>query len=111
MSYLKSINSFKLPQTETTISNITTKEKVDVIMLNKLLSSDLLLEKLNNKYEGRKYKNELKQLIDYKKKINSDGFIYIDMHKQNDYGRSHAKTTSLLQIRREIRKSITKDIY
>ena len=111
MEYLKKLSSFTLPKTETIITNITTKEKVDTAMLNKLLSSDLLLEKLNNKYEGRKYKNELKQLIEYKQKINSDGFIYIDMHKKNVYGRSHSKTTSLLQLRKEIRQTITKDIY
>ena len=42
--------------------------------------------------------------------IGPDGFIYIDMKKNNTYGRSHARL-SLLQIRREIRQSITKDLY
>ena len=42
--------------------------------------------------------------------IGDDGFIYIDMKKTNRYGRSHARL-SLLQIRREIRQSITKDLY
>ena len=42
--------------------------------------------------------------------IGYDGFIYIDMQKTNRYGRSHARL-SLLQIRREIRQSITKDLY
>ena len=40
----------------------------------------------------------------------NDGFMYIDMKKTNRYGRSHARL-SLLQTRREIRQSITKDLY
>ena len=79
-------------------------------MLNKLISSDLLKETFNNKYQEKIYKNELKQLMEYKKMIGPDGFIYIDMKKNNTYGRSHARL-SLLQIRREIRQSITKDLY
>jgi len=42
--------------------------------------------------------------------INNDGFIYIDMKKTNPFGRSHARL-SLLQIRKEIRQTITKDLY
>ena len=110
MSYLKNMKTFKITPTPTTISNITTKETVDVSTLNKLISSDLLKETFNNKYQSKIFKNELKQLMEYKKMINSDGFIYIDMKKTNPFGRSHARL-SLLQIRREIRQTITKDLY
>jgi uncharacterized protein YaiL (DUF2058 family) len=83
-------------------------------MLNKLISSDSLKETFNNKYQENIYKNELKQLMEYKKMMSfsesNDGFNYIDMKKTNRYGRSHARL-SLLQIRREIRQSITKDLY
>ena len=109
MSYLKALETFKITPTSTTISNIKTKEKVDIMMLNKLLSSDLLKDTFSNKYQ-QIYKNELNQLIEYKKMINSDGYIYINMKKNKPYGRSHA-SLSLLQIRRQIRQSITKDIY
>ena len=110
MSYLKNMKNFQISPTSTTIANITTKENVDVEMLNKLISSDLLKETFNNKYQAMIFKNELKQLMEYKKMINKDGYIYIDMKKKNCYGRSHARL-SLLQIRREIRQTITKGIY
>ena len=110
MSYLKSIKNFQITPSTTTISGITTKETVDVQMLNKLISSDLLKETFNNKYQSKIFKNELKQLMEYKKMIEDDGFMYIDMKKTKRYGRSHARL-SLLQIRREIRQSITKDLY
>jgi hypothetical protein len=79
-------------------------------MLNKLISSDLLKETFNNKYQAKIFKNELKQLMEYKKMIGHDGFMYIDIKQINRYGRSFARL-SLLQIRREIRQSITKDLY
>ena len=104
------MKTFQITPTSTTIANITTKEKVDVQMLNKLISSDLLRDTFSNKYQSKIYKNELKQLLDYKKMINNDGYIYINMKKNNQYGRSHTKI-SLLQIRREIRQTIAKDIY
>ena len=110
MSYLKNMKTFKITPTPTTISNITTKETVDMQMLNKLISSDLLKETFNNKYQAKIFKNELKQLMEYKKMIGPDGFIYFDMKKTNQFGRSHARL-SLLQIRREIRQTITKDLY
>ena len=109
MSYLKNMKNFQISPSTTQISSITTKETVDIEMLNKLISSDLLKETFNNKYQGMIFKNELKQLMEYKKMINNDGYIYIDMKKKNGYGRSHARL-SLLQIRREIRQSITKDL-
>jgi len=104
------MKTFKITPIPTTISNITTKEMVDVSTLNKLISSDLLRETFNNKYQAKIFKNELKQLMEYKKMIGPDGFIYIDMKKTNPFGRSHARL-SLLQIRREIRQTITKDLY
>ena len=48
--------------------------------------------------------------MEYKKMIGPDGFIRIEMKKTNPFGRSHARL-SLLQIRREIRQTITKDLY
>jgi len=110
MSYLKNMKNFNITPTPTTISNITTKETVDVSTLNKLISSDFLKETFNYKYQAKIFKNELKQLMEYKKMIGPDGFTYIDMKKTNMFGRSHARL-SLLQIRREIRQSITKDLY
>ena len=99
------MKSFQISPSETKISSITTKETVDIVMLNKLISSDLLKETFNNKYQEKIYKNELKQLIEYKKMISfsesNDGFIFIDMKKINRYERSHARL-SLLQIKREI---------
>jgi hypothetical protein len=104
------MNNFQITPSTTIISSITTKETVDVQMLNKLISSDLLKETFNNKYQSKIFKNELKQLMEYKKMIGNDGFVYIDMKKTNRYERSHSRL-SLLQIRREIRQSITKDLY
>jgi len=104
------MKTFKITPTPTTIGNITTKETVNIQMLNKLISSDLLKETFNNKYQAKIFKNELKQLMEYKKMIGPDGFTYIDMKKTNMFGRSHARL-SLLQIRREIRQTITKDLY
>jgi hypothetical protein len=104
------MKNFNITPTPTTISNITTKETVDVSTLNKLISSDFLKETFNYKYQAKIFKNELKQLMEYKKMIGPDGFTYIDMKKTNMFGRSHARL-SLLQIRREIRQSITKDLY
>ena len=91
MSYLKNMKTFKITPIPTTIGNITTKETVNIQVLNKLISSDLLKETFNNKYQAKIFKNELKQLMEYKKMINSDGFIYIDMKKTNPFGRSHAR--------------------
>ena len=79
MSYLKNMKSFQISPSTTIISSITTKETVDVQMLNKLISSDLLKETFNSKYQEKIYKNQLKQLMEYKKMIRDDGFIYIDM--------------------------------
>jgi len=76
------MKNFQISPSTTQISSITTKETVDIQMLNKLISSDLLKETFNNKYQGMIFKNELKQLMEYKKMIGSDGFIYIDMKKQ-----------------------------
>ena len=67
MSYLKNIKSFQISPSEKKISGITTKETVDIQMLNKLISSDLLKETFNNKYQEKIYKNELKQLMEYKR--------------------------------------------
>jgi len=75
------MKTFKITPNPTTISNITTKETVNIQMLNKLISSDLLKETFNNKYQAKIFKNELKQLMEYKKMIGPDGFIYIDMKK------------------------------
>ena len=87
MSYLKNMKSFQIFPSDTKISSITTKETVDIMMLNKLISSDLLKETFNNKYQEKIYKNELKQLMEYKKMISfsesNEGFIYIDMKKTN----------------------------
>ena len=110
MSYLKNMKTFKITPTPTAIGNITTKETVDIQMLNKLISSDLLRETFNNKYQAKIFKNKLKQLMEFKKMIGPDGFTYIDMQKTNLFGRSHARL-SLLQIRREIRQTITKDLH
>jgi hypothetical protein len=80
------MKSFQISPSDTKISSITTKETVDVQMLNKLISSDLLKETFNNKYQEKIFKNELKQLMEYKKMISfsesNDCFIYIDMKKQ-----------------------------
>jgi hypothetical protein len=46
------MKTFKITPTPTTISNITTKETVNIQMLNKLISSDLLKETFNNKYQA-----------------------------------------------------------
>jgi len=61
------MKSFQITPSTTTISSITTKETVDVPTLNKLISSDLLKETFNNKYQAKIFKNELKQLMEYKK--------------------------------------------
>ena len=53
MSYLKNMKTFQITPTSTTIANITTKEKVDVQMLNKLISSDLLRDTFSNKYNQK----------------------------------------------------------
>ena len=68
MSYLKNMKTFKITPTPTAISNITTKETVNVQMLNKLISSDLLKETFNNKYQAKIFKNELKQLMEYNRR-------------------------------------------
>ena len=68
MSYLKNMKSFQISPSETKISSITTKETVDIQMLNKLISSDLLKETFNTKNQEKIYKNELKQLMEYTKK-------------------------------------------
>ena len=60
MSYLKNMKNFQITPSTTPISNITTKETVDVHILNKLISSDLLKESFNNMYQGKIFKNELK---------------------------------------------------
>ena len=53
MSHLKNIKSFQVSPSDTQISSITTKETVDVQMLNKLISSDLLKETFKNKYKSK----------------------------------------------------------
>ena len=57
MTYLKNMKSFQITPSDTTISSITTKETVDVPTLNKLISSDLLKETFNNKYQAKIFKN------------------------------------------------------
>jgi hypothetical protein len=110
MSYLKnSMCKLTLKPSDTAISNITTNESIDVVALDKLLSSDLLRKTFNNKLMGKIYNTEYDQLIKFKALINKEKTATI-LHKKKGMGRSNPKL-GLFLIRREIRQTLVKDIY
>jgi hypothetical protein len=122
MSYLKNqMNKLTLKASDTVISNITTKETIDVVALDKLLSSDLLRQTFNNKLMNKIYDSEHAQLIKFKGlltlqdcylKHGADFYIEDAMieHKKKGMGRSNPKL-GLFLIRREIRQTLVKNIY
>lgn len=93
------------------LNGIICKEPIDIDILNKLISSDLLRENFNNPFAEYNNSNELEQLLKYESLI-TKGFAYVQYNKvaNMDYGRVHPKNSlGLFSIRREIRQTLSKN--
>lgn len=100
------------PQTNV-LDGIRLFEPVDVVLLDKLIHSDLLRSVFNNSNAGQIYTTEKEQLIKYRDTM-SDGraSIYYSRPKNNPFGRSNpACAVGLFPIRREIRHTLAVERY
>ena len=93
------------------LDNILCKEPIDIEILDKLISSDLLRENFHNPFAEYNNSNELEQLIKYKALIDKEGYANVRYHKVKgmDYGRVNpVGALGLFPIRREIRQTLSK---
>jgi hypothetical protein len=93
------------------LNNILCKEPIDIDILDKLLSSDLLRENFHNPFAEYNNSNELEQLTKYKALIDKEGHANVRYNKVNgmDYGRVNPiGALGLFPIRREIRQTLSK---
>jgi hypothetical protein len=93
------------------LDNILCKEPIDIEILDKLISSDLLRENFHNPFSEYNNSNELDQLTKYRALIDKQGYANVRYHKVNgmDYGRVNPiGALGLFPIRREIRQTLSK---
>ena len=93
------------------LDNILCKEPIDIDILDKLISSDLLRENFHNPFAEYNNSNELEQLTKYKSLIDKEGYANVRYNKVNgmEYGRVHPLgSLGLFSIRREIRQTLAK---
>ena len=93
------------------LDNILCKEPIDIEILDKLISSDLLRENFHNPFAEYNNSNELDQLTKYKALIDKQEFANVRYNKVNgmDYGRVNpVGALGLFPIRREIRQTLSK---
>ena len=94
------------------LDGITCKEPIDMNILNKLISSDLLRENFHNPFAEYNNSNELEQLTKYKALIDKEGYANVKYNKVKglDYGRVNPfGALGLFSIRREIRQTLSKN--
>jgi hypothetical protein len=99
-----------LQSQESCLNGITLYEPINIEVLNKLISSDLLLETFHSPFAEFSYSNEKEQLISYGKLI-KNGMAKVIYNKIKDisFGRvSPNKALGLFQIRRQIRHTLAK---
>jgi hypothetical protein len=84
------------------LEGIIIKEYYDINTLDKLINSNLLLEKFHNPYVT--YKNEKTQLLRYKDLYNNNySYVTLNRVKDNPFGRCNPDNSlSLFSIRRQI---------
>ena len=93
------------------LDNILCKEPIDIEILDKLISSDLLRENFHNPFAEYNNSNELEQLTKYRALIDKQGYANIRYNKVNgmEYGRVNPiGALGLFPIRREIRQTLSK---
>ena len=112
------MNSIKiqitLPEKQAKLTYLETTEfveRVDPIMLNKIINSEQLIAEWET--DAMCYENERAQLIAYRKKLKVNGNIGVKYKMSNvAYGRVNpAKSLSLATIRRQVRHTLCKDTY
>jgi len=102
----------KITPKKSVLDNIICKEPVDIVILDKLLSSDLLKENFHNPFAEYNNSNEHEQLTKYKALIDKQGYANVKYNKVNgmEYGRVHPLgSLGLFSIRREIRQTLAKN--
>jgi hypothetical protein len=102
----------KITPKKSVLDNIICKEPIDIVALDKLLSSDLLKENFHNPFAEYNNSNEHEQLTKYKALIDKQGYANVRYNKVNgmEYGRVHPLgSLSLFSIRREIRQTLAKN--
>ena len=93
------------------LDNIVCKEPINIEILDKLISSDLLRENFHNPFAEYNNSNELEQLTKYKALIDKEGYANVRYTKVKgmDYGRvTPIGALGLFPIRREIRQTLSK---
>jgi P4 family phage/plasmid primase-like protien len=102
-----------LQKKESKLNNIHLNEEIDMKIMDKLLISDLLQQQFNYKHLNKIYENEHKQLTSYKNLIKENKPIIYQKSKHYDgLGRVQPNFgLGLINIRREIRQTLTKNIY
>ena len=98
---------------ESKLNNIHLNEEIDMKIMDKLLISNLLQQQFNYKHLNKIYENEHKQLTSYKNLIKENKHVIYQKSKHYDnLGRVQPNFgLSLINIRREIRQTLTKNIY
>ncbi len=95
------------------LNNIICYEPIDEIILDKLINSSIVLEKIKNNCEQNIYINEREKLIAYKDLIR-DGKAKIEykMSKNMTFGRVHPKNgLGLFNMKRIIRNTLAKNNF
>ena len=102
---------FTITAKKSLLDDLTLYEKVDKVILNKLINSSLLKKTFHNKYASRVYHNEKEQLTAYMAKMKYGKVkVTYNKNKNNKYGRSNPdKALGLFCIRREIRHTLCGD--
>jgi hypothetical protein len=109
--------SFKLEKSNepSFFNNIVCYERVNKLVLYKLINSSLLRTDFNNPFCKKYFENEKEQLLKYKNLINQDNEAVVRYNKtedMGDYGRVHPKgAVGLFSIRRQLRQTLSKDYY
>jgi hypothetical protein len=109
-------NDFKnliLQKRESKLDKIHLYDDINMNKLDKLLISNLLLQKFNYKYLNKIYENEHKQLTAYKNLIRENQpVIYYKSNHYDAIGRvPPLYGLGLINLRREIRHTLIKDKY
>jgi len=96
-------------------NNIVCYERVNKLVLYKLINSSLLQTNFNNPFCKKYFENEKEQLIKYKNLINDNNEAVVRYNKvedMGDYGRVFPKgSVGLYSIRRQLRQTLSKDYY
>lgn len=111
MSFNKKL-SLKLTKYESILDKITLCEAVDINILNKLVSSDLL-KIISNPISKKHYSTEKEQLTNYKKLINNN-IAYVKYNKTDKIGFGRVnpeKSLGLFSFRKAIRHTLAKNTF